>query len=424
MILAFYTHVAPLGLNAAMHQNSRWDIHRRGGVSPPNGLGDPTPTDSTSLYHLPISPYPGGTCRPSEALRYLVYPMFYKHVAPLGLNAAMHQSRWDIHRRGGVSPPNGLGDPTPRDSTSLYHLPISPYPGGTCRPAGALRYLVYPLFYKHVAPLGLNAAMHQNSRWDIHRRGGVSPPNGLGDPTPRDSTSLYHLPIFPYPGGTCRPAGALRYLVYPLFYKHAAPLGLNAAMHQNSRWDIHRRGGVSPPNGLGDPTPTDSTSLYHLPISPYPGGTCRPAGALRYLVYPLFYKHAAPLGLNAAMHQNSRWDIHRRGGVSPPNGLGDPTPTDSTSLYHLPIFPYPCGTCRPSEALRYLVYPMFYKHAAPLGLNAAMHQNSRWDIHRRGGVSPPNGLGDPTPTDSTSLYHLPIFPYPCGTCRPSGALVV
>ena len=80
---------------------------------------------------------------------------------------------------------------------------------------------------KFLAPLGLNAAMHQNSRWDIHRRGGVPPPNGLGDPTPTDSTSLCHLPIFPYPGGTCRPAGALGYLVYAMFYKHAAPLGLN-----------------------------------------------------------------------------------------------------------------------------------------------------------------------------------------------------
>ena len=94
------------------------------------------------------------------------------------------------------------------------------------------------------------------------------------------------------------PLWGFGYLVYAVFYKHAAPLGLNAAMHQNSRWDIHRRGGVPPPNGLGDPTPTDSTSLCHLPIFPYPGGTCRPAGALGYLVYAACYKHAAPLGLN------------------------------------------------------------------------------------------------------------------------------
>ena len=94
------------------------------------------------------------------------------------------------------------------------------------------------------------------------------------------------------------PLWGFKIFFYPMFYKHAAPLGLNAAMHQNSRWDIHRRGGVPLPNGLGDPTPTDSTSLCHLPIFPYPGGTCRPSGALGYLVYAVFYKHAAPLGLN------------------------------------------------------------------------------------------------------------------------------
>ena len=88
---------------------------------------------------------------------------------------------------------------------------------------------------KFLAPLGLNAAMQQNSRWDIHRRGGVPPPNGLGDPTPTDSTSLCHLPIFPYPGGTCRPSGALGYLVYAVFYKHAVPLGLNDPLRRD--WD-------------------------------------------------------------------------------------------------------------------------------------------------------------------------------------------
>ena len=102
------------------------------------------------------------------------------------------------------------------------------------------------------------------------------------------------------------PRWGFKIFVYAVFYKHAAPLGLNAAMHQNSRWDIHRRGGVSPPNGLGDPTPTDSTSLCHLPIFPYPGGACRPAGALRYLVYAACYKHAAPLGLNDPLRRD--WD--------------------------------------------------------------------------------------------------------------------
>ena len=67
------------------------------------------------------------------------------------------------------------------------------------------------------------------------------------------------------------------------------------------------------------------------------------------------------------------------------------------------------------------VYAGCYKHVAPLGLNAAMHRNSRHCIHRRGEVTSSSGLGNPTSTASTSLCHLPIFPYPGGTCRPSGA---
>ena len=52
-----------------------------------------------------------------------------------------------------------------------------------------------------------------------------------------------------------------------------------------------------------------------------------PLWGFGYLVYAVFYKHAAPLGLNAAMHQNSRHGAHRRGEVSSPDGLGNPTPT-------------------------------------------------------------------------------------------------
>ena len=80
-----------------------------------------------------------------------------------------------------------------------------------------------------------------------------------------------------------------------------------------------------------------------------------------------------------------------------------------------------------------------------------MQQNWWRVIHRRGLVSEPNGLGDPTPTDSTS--GRPVFPvslriwvklfffirvdsrlafsfrvsritFHAATCRPSGALVI
>ena len=175
-------------------------------------------------------------------------------------------------------------------------------------------------------------------------------------------------------------------------------------MHQNSRHGTHRRGAVTSSSGLGNPTPTHTTSLAHLPIFTPPvfRFTCRPSGAL----YAVFYKHAAPLGLNAAMHQNSRHGTHRRGEVSSPDGLGNPTPTHTTSLAHLPIFTPPVFrfTCRPSGALCY-AYSLFYKPAAPLGLNAAMHQNSRHGTHRRGEVSSPDGLGNPTPTGLRTGSH-------------------
>ena len=94
----------------------------------------------------------------------------------------------------------------------------------TCRPSGALGYLLCGVFYKHVAPLGLNAPVLLSS-------------NGLGNPTPTHTASLAHLPIFVPPGSD------------------VAPLGLNAAqlVARYPSW-----GEVSSPNGLGNPTPTNS----------------------------------------------------------------------------------------------------------------------------------------------------------------------
>ena len=46
-VVRFDTHVVPLGL---MHQSSRHGIHRRGEVSSPDGLGNPTPTGSTFRF--------------------------------------------------------------------------------------------------------------------------------------------------------------------------------------------------------------------------------------------------------------------------------------------------------------------------------------------------------------------------------------
>ena len=73
--------------------------------------------------------------------------------------------------------------------------------------------------------------------------------------------------------------------------------------------------------------------------------TCRPSGALVYLVYAACYKHAAPLGLNAEPNSLPR---QRWGGVS--------------------VF-YPCHLLNPPN-------PRFRQmgHVALLGLNAAMNR--------------------------------------------------
>ena len=56
---------------------------------------------------------------------------------------------------------------------------------------------------------------------------------------------------------TCRPSGALGYLVHVACYKHAAPLGLKQAPVPLL------------PDGLGNPTPTNPTARFPI-ISFFP----------------------------------------------------------------------------------------------------------------------------------------------------------
>ena len=103
-----------------------------------------------------------------------------------------------------------------------------------------------------------------------------------------------------------------------------------------------------------------------------------PLWGFKIFVCRACYKHAAPLGLKAPMHQNSRHGIHRRGEVTSADGLGNPTPTDLTSRFPL----YPCNPliCRIGDSDKWHMSPLWgfkifvcrvcYKHAAPLGLKA------------------------------------------------------
>ena len=70
---------------------------------------------------------------------------------------------------------------------------------------------------------------------------------------------------------------------------HCVPLERKAPTHQNSRCVMHRRGGVASPDGLGNPTPTDSPTRF--PVS-----HVAPLG-LWLLGHAACYKHVAPLGL-------------------------------------------------------------------------------------------------------------------------------
>ena len=168
--------------------------------------------------------------------------------------------RHGIHRRGLVSSLDGLGDPTPTGLTVRYAI--------TCRPSGALLCLVYAACYKHIAPLGLNAAMRRNLRHCLHRRGLVSSPDGLGAPPPTGLTVRYAI--------TCRPSGALRCLVHAACYKHIAPLGLSAAKFKarSPSWGLGFQA-----QRVGCPTPYgfNRALCYHL--SPLWGfgifGVCR-----------------------------------------------------------------------------------------------------------------------------------------------------
>ena len=132
----------------------------------------------------------------------------------------------------------------------------------------------------------------------------------------------------------------------------AIPLGLNA--HQFARCVIHRRGEVSSPSGLGDPTPTGSGVCDNT--------TLRSSGA-RGLDWTVSrcYRHIAPLERKAPTHQNSRCVMHRIGLVSSPSGLGDPTPTG----FNPPLSPRRC--VKYSFRITYHVLP-YVITCAPLGL--------------------------------------------------------
>ena len=168
----------------------------------------------------------------------------------------------------------------------------------------------------------------------------------------------FQFSCLPYPGGTCRPFGALVYLVYAVFYKHAAPLGLNAA-ELAARYPSWGRGFLA--QRVGEPNPY---------------GCSFGCSRSNFRVSCILVGHAAPLGLNAAEFA-ARYRLWGRGFLA--QRVGEPNP-------------YGCSFgCSRSN---FRVSCILVGHAAPLGLNAA-ELAARYRSWGRGYLA--RWVGEPNP---------------------------
>ena len=175
-----------------------------------------------------------------------------------------------MHRRGEVSSPDGLGQPTPTGSMVCDNTTIAPLEH--------MRGLEVSRCYRHIAPLERKAPTHQNSRVrDQYVGAGLPRPMGWGSQRLR----VQGCATIPH----CAPLEC-GLLDVSRCYRHIAPLERKAPMHQNSRCVMHRRGGVASLDGLGQPTPTGSMVCDNT--------TLRSSGA-RGLDVSRCYRHIAPL---------------------------------------------------------------------------------------------------------------------------------
>ena len=151
-------------------------------------------------------------------------------------------------------------------------------------------------------------------------------------------------------------------------------------MRHNWRRGIHRGGEVSSPSGLGNPTPTDPTSLAPLPIfvPPVSRLTCRLSGG-----------KCGTIG--GAVSIVGRGHLAQR--------VGEPNPYGSNfgcspSNFHASRIPVHMS---PLWGFRCLVHAACYKHVAPLGLTA-----------------------EPNPAAPSTLVRACWgFVYPCNPLNPS-----
>ena len=210
---------------------------------------------------------------------------------------------------------------------------------------------------------------------------------------------------------TCRPSGALVF-AYPVRYKHAAPLGLNAKTGKRGNGIVLIRVSI-----VG----TTIVVANRLPYTAVALGcgdsfllyTCRPAGAkcedgkTRKRDSP--NKNRCIVGTTIVVPYNSfALAVPPRLGVvvirscythTAPLGLNAPMECFSCSTF---------DTTLRSAGVRGLASSRFYRHIARLEEKQANHSLPLRPNHG-GLVSKPDGLGDPTPTHLTP--RLPIFTF-------------
>ena len=156
------------------------------------------------------------------------------------------------------------------------------------------------------------------------------------------------------------PLWGFRVFAYPVRYKHAAPLGLNAKTGKRGNGIVLIRVSIV---GTTIVVPYNSFALAVPP-------------RLWVVVIRSCYTHTAPLGLNAPMECFS-------------------CSTFDTTLR--------------SAGVRGLASSRFYRHIARLEEKQANHSLPLRPNHG-GLVSKPNGLGNPTPTHLTSVRYKHAAP--------------
>ena len=154
--------------------SDRYVRNRRGLVSSPSGLGNPTPTDR--VRQVPhCAPLERGDWMCRAAIDISLLWSERQHTKIQGA-ASIVGARFPR--------PMGWGTQPLRVQVMVCHIRDSDK--RTLRSSGALG-LEVSRCYRHIAPLERKAPTHQNSRRGIHRRGEVSSPDGLGNPTPTNS---------------------------------------------------------------------------------------------------------------------------------------------------------------------------------------------------------------------------------------------